>query len=627
MSLKGRLSQEFAGKIRDRGFAYFRTNAVEILEHSESHVAALVKGSEVYLVRLTIGRVSLDVACTCPYFDKGEECKHIWATMLASDSRQYLRDASLVPRLSLVLDYVAAAELREDAETRRSLVSNGHDARANRLGSTAPSQTNEQAAVGEVKTPQEPEPFWRRQLSLITNTVRANPVTDPDDWSSDRELVYLIDPDLSLSSGKLAIEIGYRERTMKGAWGKIKSHRIPSGMVSIVKDPADQQILAILSGARDGYWPGYDYTYGSYSVSNRFAISTALQQVLLPLMCATGRCLFRSSGKNAETHAIGWDNETVWQFWLALKLDADTNEYVLRGVLRRDKRGAEEMPIASAILTTQGIVIGPDFSAARFDSYGARVWTDALRKSGEFRVPAVDGNDLIAHLLELPTPPGLDVPVELQFERIRLPPTPHLIVRKSGYPHSSSKLEVDLLFDYQGKSIGSADSRAGFYDRDLRRFFERDREAEEGAMHLLKPLGFRSTRDYNDQHKLHLSSKNLPRAVRTLLGKGWKVEAEGKLYRNPGLSSLSVSSGIDWFELHGSVDFGDGLEAKLPALLSALQRGESMIALGDGSFGLMPEEWLQKFGLLTSLGVADGDHLRFKPTQAGILDALLAAQP
>ncbi len=35
MSLKGRLSQEFAGKIRDRGFAYFRTGAVEILDHSD----------------------------------------------------------------------------------------------------------------------------------------------------------------------------------------------------------------------------------------------------------------------------------------------------------------------------------------------------------------------------------------------------------------------------------------------------------------------------------------------------------------------------------------------------------------------------------------------------------------
>lgn len=58
------------------------------------------------------------------------------------------------------------------------------------------------------------------------------------------------------------------------------------------------------------------------------------------------------------------------------------------------------------------------------------------------------------------------------------------------------------------------------------------------------------------------------RAVTSLLANGWRVEAEGKLYRNPGSSSLSVSSGIDWFELHGSLNFGDDLEVKLPHLLA-----------------------------------------------------------
>src|SRR6266550_9232356 len=120
MSLAGKLLREFTAKIRGRGFAYFHANKVEILEHSESHVDAKVRGSEDYLVRLTLGRVSLDVACTCPYFEDGESCKHIWATMLAADSRKYLTDASLVTQLRLVLDYVAAAELREDAHTQRS---------------------------------------------------------------------------------------------------------------------------------------------------------------------------------------------------------------------------------------------------------------------------------------------------------------------------------------------------------------------------------------------------------------------------------------------------------------------------------------------------------------------------
>ena len=622
MSLKGRLSQGFAGKIRDRGFAYFRTGAVEISNTSESLVDARVKGGEVYLVRLKLGRASLKVACTCRYFEQGEACKHTWATMLAADSRQYLKDADLVTPLNLVLDYVAVAELRKAADIQGLLRSNGHDDRR----STGPSQTIKQV---DLTKPPAPEPLWRRQLSHITNTVRAAPLTELDDWSSGREILYRIDPDLSRSSGKLSVEIGYRERTMKGEWGKMKSRRIPTSAVANLKDPADQQILAMLSGARDGYWPGYEYNYGGDSVSNRFALPMPLQQLVMPLMCATGRCVWRSPEKNADLQVISWDDEGAWQFTLALQLDGATNEYVLRGVLRR---GAEEMEAVSAILTTQGIVIGPDLRAARFDSHGARVWTDALRKTGAFRIPVADSNDLVAHLLELPTPPGLDLPEELQFERVRSQPTPHLIVRKSAHAYSSqSQLEVDLLFDYQGTPISSSDRREGIYDRGhdgkARRFVERDREAEEAAIQLLKPLGFKSMRDYNDQHKLHLSPKNLPRAVRTLLGRGWRVEAEGKLYRNPGLSSLSVSSGVDWFELHGSVDFGDGLEAKLPALLSALQRGDSMIALGDGSFGLMPEEWLQKFGLLTSLGVADGDHLRFKPTQAGILDALLAAQP
>ena len=41
----------------------------------------------------------------------------------------------------------------------------------------------------------------------------------------------------------------------------------------------------------------------------------------------------------------------------------------------------------------------------------------------------------------------------------------------------------------------------------------------------------------------------------------------------------------------------------------------------------MPEEWLKKYGLLAGLGNAEGDHLRFTRSQAGLLDALLAAEP
>ena len=54
-----------------------------------------------------------------------------------------------------------------------------------------------------------------------------------------------------------------------------------------------------------------------------------------------------------------------------------------------------------------------------------------------------------------------------------------------------------------------------------------------------------------------------------------------------------------------------------------------MVRLGDGTFGLLPEEWLERFAPLAGLGSKDEDqdHLRFRRNQASLLDALLAAQP
>ncbi len=43
--------------------------------------------------------------------------------------------------------------------------------------------------------------------------------------------------------------------------------------------------------------------------------------------------------------------------------------------------------------------------------------------------------------------------------------------------------------------------------------------------------------------------------------------------------------------------------------------------------GMLPEEWLKKYGMLADLGTAENGALRFNASQAGVLDALLANQP
>jgi SNF2 family DNA or RNA helicase len=51
------------------------------------------------------------------------------------------------------------------------------------------------------------------------------------------------------------------------------------------------------------------------------------------------------------------------------------------------------------------------------------------------------------------------------------------------------------------------------------------------------------------------------------------------------------------------------------------------VELGDGTRGMLPADWLKTYGPIAEMAKAEGDSLRFLPSQAMILDALLAAQP
>ena len=123
-----------------------------------------------------------------------------------------------------------------------------------------------------------------------------------------------------------------------------------------------------------------------------------------------------------------------------------------------------------------------------------------------------------------------------------------------------------------------------------------------------------------------LLATQMSRVVRDLLSDGWHVEAEGQHYRlASGPVALDVRSGIDWFDLHGHASFDDQ-RVELPALLTAIERGEGSIALGDGSIGLVPEAWMKAYAPL-AMGARRGEAMRFTRSQAALLDALLAARP
>ena len=72
--------------------AYYYDGHVELLECHRERVSAAVRGSghEPYSVYLDWSRAAereVEASCTCPRYQDGFLCKHIWATMLAVDSQ------------------------------------------------------------------------------------------------------------------------------------------------------------------------------------------------------------------------------------------------------------------------------------------------------------------------------------------------------------------------------------------------------------------------------------------------------------------------------------------------------------------------------------------------------------
>jgi non-specific serine/threonine protein kinase len=86
---------------------------------------------------------------------------------------------------------------------------------------------------------------------------------------------------------------------------------------------------------------------------------------------------------------------------------------------------------------------------------------------------------------------------------------------------------------------------------------------------------------------------------------------------------LNITSGIDWFDLEATVEYGDQ-QVPLLEIRKALKRGDRYIKLADGSVGQIPENWLERYKHLFDLGQETDGGLRVSDMQLSLLDELLA---
>jgi len=579
--------------------------AAELIEGDSRVVEAVVRGTDEYAVSLTWspkGRL-LEGNCTCPYFDdRLAICKHIWATVLAAEEGGFLSSIRSLARVQLVPGFEPPSDSWELL------------ARASaRLGPIEPSV-----------------PAWRSRLREVKS---PSPSLPPNQriWIEGRQILYQLDVEASRRDGAVTLELRSRDRKKNGAWGALKTATPLRRTISHLPQEADRHLLSMILGGREAVAAGWRGALDE--LPKRFVLPGEILPAWMQQAAQTGRLVLPVTGAKPPS-VLAWDDGEPWRFELevtsakASNGGRDGDELRLTGQLRRN---ADRVVLREPVLlSAAGLVFFQD-RVARLDIGEAFSWVPLLRREEEIRVPAGQATQFIEALLGLPRPPVVHLPEELRYEEIQGELQPRLTVNGTTDPwlQRNYLLAVVLDFDYQGASLTWGDERRGIYTSNPARFLRRDPAAEEGALRRLRELGVREEPSHHPskpEPRLLLPEGRLPELVHRLTLEGWRVEAEGRRYRQAGPLDLEVTSGIDWFDLQGTATFGDQ-EVELPRLLQSLERGEKSILLDDGSLGVLPEEWLERLRPLAEMGELSAERLRFLPSQIGLLDALLAARP
>ncbi|MGL5113564.1 MAG: SNF2-related protein, partial [Flavobacterium sp.] len=90
---------------------------------------------------------------------------------------------------------------------------------------------------------------------------------------------------------------------------------------------------------------------------------------------------------------------------------------------------------------------------------------------------------------------------------------------------------------------------------------------------------------------------------------------------NKPVIKIGLKSDIDWFDVEIDIRFGDQ-KVGLKELQKAFLKKTNYVALGDGTLGILPEEWMKKFANYFKAGEIKKDSIKLSNYQFGIIDEL-----
>ncbi len=608
--------------ITDKGYLFLRDYGFEG-RTDRGPRARKVEGTYHVKSRTTL---QINATCTCDEAFQKRLCCHLWAVMLYMDECDEGELGTVLPLFERIvviandddMDDIEIGQSDQSIDLRLGWESGANFSPFGRF----PTRRNSQQGKAHA---------WCQLLDNVTANRftgggRASAANAPSTWPAEQQILYRLDPQASSADGEgLFIEILSRRPRANGAeWTKPKVAHISPEHVIHLPDPDDRAIIPLLQNLQLTTSGGR--YYGHAVPGPHTVVPPSAQQQVMERICRTGRC-YTSLARDDELEQVSWLDGPPWKLAVQL-VPQEEGQHLLNGVL---ERGEEMVSIETPLMLTPGGLVLFEEGMAAFDPCGAFEWVRPLRFPKQ---PPLVADDQVPALLErlagMPRLPQVHLPETMNVELTRLEPKPRLTVFQGpGGKRTKRGLMARLSFSYGEQVIDGRETRAGLYDATQRHFIHREIETEKALRGRARDVGFYDP-PVNDRDRadLVIAASKLAGAVSALAHEGWYIEAEGKVHRGAGDLKMSVrGSGIDWFELQGEADF-DGHTITLPELLTAIKRGAKHIELDDGSYGMLPDEWVKRYAPLIGMGEQQTDGtIRMKPTQIGLIDALLAKMP
>lgn len=569
------VSKYFGAHIRMRGETIHASGNMDPLTFINKGVRTIVYGTKPYNVGLHLNNERLTVSCDCPYFESTDLCKHIWAVIIQAENKGHLTPEPHIRSIDIIEN--EPDEFEEFISSKPS---------AAPVSVKKPSSSWKEILAPEVVPP------WKRSPQR-------------------RTYFYHLNKQKSLASDCLAIDIRTRQIYDDGQIFETDKFYYDPNEYSVCEYQTDKLVITALMAANNSY---YSCLSGTQYLKNFHA------GIVIPLMAQTGR-LYIDESTEGLSGPLYFDS-TNHRFEISLEKTANGDYELIRKVTRDDEAVDLEQMVLFSI---HSILVMKNYVARiELDGYSADM-VMKLFNNTSIPVPRNEVHQFLDTLYRT-RDLRISLPEELKPQETEINPVPVAILSEAAQYATPTYL-IDLYYDYEGTRVRGGDEGKAVYNPTTEKVYRINMSFHYKCATKLRDAGAKWRNVYSEYGpRFTATRKALLPLIQKLLSSGWIVEGEEGAFKTAGKFSFSVTSGIDWFDLEADCSY-DGQKVKLPELLAAAKKGDPFVKLADGSLGMLPQEWLKRFSAMARLGESQEGTVRFKRSQALIIDMLLEEQP